>query len=666
MSLVAAHGFSRVLTLVLAMVMATLPFIGSLPPWLTLGIVILAAWRVMAEYRGFVIIPPISFRLLLALIVAGLLLLTNELGFGLAAATPLFVGFLWIKLLELKARRDYLLACFLSYFLVAVMLFDHSSLTYSIYAMATITAITTALVGYHMDARARQVVGLSGRLMLKGLPLAIIIFMLFPRLQMNFPNLGNATSGFTDELAPGDIARLALSEEPVMRVEFPNHDMPSADLLYWRGLVLNHTDGERWKVSRETLVYQDLPNATDENLPAIVQDITLEPMNQRWLFALDVAELPPDRTRLALNRALVRRQPPTQTLRYRVTSRLGEKADDVDDASSRIPEQLDPRVRQLAQSWRDQATQKNDIITQGLKYFQANGFSYSLNPGTMADDSVADFLFNKRAGFCSHYATSFSLLMRCAGLPARVIVGFRRGDLNQVGGFLMVRHDHAHAWSEVFINGFWQRVDPTIGVPLAPGETSPAALRNENNSATLSSSERKPWWMPELLDQPYRAAAQYWQLAEARWESSVMGLDGATQSSWLEKIGITRFTPSFLFISVITAIGIVITVFLWWRQRERAPIKTDPLVIWYDSFCARLSHLGITREAWEGPLDFTGRAARALPTHAPLITQLGQEYIALRYGSTPVTRAVRARLFAALRQLPKRAPTPAFVAATQS
>jgi protein-glutamine gamma-glutamyltransferase len=666
MSLVAAHGFSRVLTLVLAMIMATLPFIGSLPPWLTFGIVILAAWRVLAEHRGFVIIPPISFRILLALVVAGLLLITNELGFGLAAATPLFVGFLWIKLLELKARRDYLLACFLCYFLVAVLLFDQSSLSYCIYAMATIAAITTALVGYHMDARARDVGGLGLRLIIKGLPLAIIIFLLFPRLQMTLPNMGNATSGFTDELSPGDIARLALSEEPVMRVEFPNHDMPSADLLYWRGLVLNNTDGERWKVSRETLVYQDLPNASDETLPTIVQDITLEPMNQRWLFALDVAELPPVRTRLALNRALLRDKPPTQTLRYQVTSRLGEMANDVDEVSSRIPERLDPRVRQLAQSLRDQARQKHDIITQGLDYFKTNNFSYSLNPGTMADDSVAAFLFNKRSGFCSHYATSFSLLMRCAGLPARVVVGFRRGDFNHVGDFLIIRHDHAHAWSEVFINGYWQRVDPTIGVPLAPGETSPAALRNEDNSSTLSSSERKPWWMPGFFEQPYRAAAQYWQLAEARWESSVMGLDGATQASWLEKIGVTRFTPSILFVSVITVIGMVITVLLWWRQRERSPDKRDPLVVWYDSFCARLANAGVTRETWEGPLDFTARAAHALPAHAQLITQLGQEYIALRYGTAPVTRAVRARLFTALRRLPKRAPTPAFAAATLS
>jgi len=664
-SLVAAHGFSRVLTLVLAMVMATLPFISHLPPWLTLGIVILAAWRVMAEHRGFVIIPPISIRLLLALIVAGILLLTNELGFGLAAATPLFVGFLWIKLLELKARRDYLLACFLCYFLVAVMLFDHSSLTYSFYAMATIAAITTALVGYHMDARARQVIGLGLRLCVSGLPLAIIIFLLFPRLQMNIPNMGNATSGFTDELTPGDVARIALSEEPVMRIEFPNHDMPAADLLYWRGLVLNHTDGERWSVSRETLVYPDLPSASDDALPAIVQDITLEPMNQRWLFALDVAELPPDRTRLALNRALVRRQPPTKTLRYQVTSRLGEMATDIDEASSRIPERLDPRVRQLAQSWRDQATKKNDVITQGLEYLHTNGFNYSLSPGTMADDSVADFLFNKRSGFCSHYATSFSLLMRCAGLPARVIVGFRYGDLNQIGDFLIVRHNHAHAWSEVYINGYWQRVDPTLGVPLAPGETSPAALRN-TDSTTLNSSERKLWWMPEFLDQPYRTVAQYWQLAEARWEGSIMGFDSAAQSSLLERIGITRFVPGILFMSIVTVIIFTVIVMLWWRRRERAAKSNDPLMVWYDRFCDRLASVGVTRGTWEGPLDFTQRAASVLPQHAALILQLGQEYIALRYGSAIVTRATHARLFTALRRLPKRPATPASAATTLS
>jgi transglutaminase-like putative cysteine protease len=665
MSLVAAHGFSRVLTLVLAMTMATLPFMSALPPWLTLGIIMLAAWRVQAEYRGFVFIPPMSFRLLLALGVAGLLLLTNELGFGLAAATPLFVGFLWIKLLELKARRDYLLACFLCYFLVAVMLFDHSSLTYSFYAIATIAAITTALVGYHMDARARQVIGLGLRLCVSGLPLAIIIFMLFPRLQMNIPNMGNATSGFTDELTPGDVARLALSEEPVMRVEFPNNDMPSADQLYWRGLVLSQTNGEKWSVSKDVFVYQDRPVPSDPQLPAIVQNISLEPMNQRWLFALDVAEVAPERTRLAVNRALVRRQPPTQTLRYQVTSRVGDMATDLDDVSSRIPERVDIRVRQLAQTWRDQATRAEDIIDQGVAYFRQQGFTYSLNPGIMADDSVVDFLFNKRAGFCAHYATSFSLLMRCAGLPARVIVGFHRGDLNPVGGFLLLRRDHAHAWSEVRINGRWKRVDPTVGLPLAPGETQPAALRNATSN-TLSSSERKPWWMPGLLETPYRTVAQYWQYAEARWESSVMGFDGAAQSSWLRALGITEFVPAVLFISVTTVVGLVVVVMLWWRRRERVAASSDPLLIWYNSFCTHLAAVGVERAPAEGPLDFTLRAAQALPQHAGLITQLGQEYIALRYGVTPLTPATRARLFSAIRRLPKRPATPASAAATSS
>ena len=150
------HGFSRVMWLIVAMTMATMPFVGQLPPWLTLCIMVLATWRLVIEHRGLVVVPIWSVRILLVFLVGIVLFLTDNVGFGLTAATPLLVGLLWGKLLELKARRDFLVAGMLCYFLVAVLLFDRQSLFTCLYAIATLTAITIAVVSYHLNSNAQR------------------------------------------------------------------------------------------------------------------------------------------------------------------------------------------------------------------------------------------------------------------------------------------------------------------------------------------------------------------------------------------------------------------------------------------------------------------------------------------------------------------------------
>ncbi len=650
------HGFARVAWLVVAMAMATLPFVGVLPPWLTLIIIVLATWRLVTEHRGLVVVPALPVRLLLVLIAGILLLATGNLGFGLSAATPLFVALLWSKLLELKARRDFLIACVLCYFLVAVLLFDRQSMFTCLYAIATLGMITVALASYHLEHGPRSSFALGLRLVLQGLPLAAALFVLFPRLQVNFPNLGGqATSGFADKLTPGDVARMALSDEVVMRVEFPNHDRP--EQLYWRGLVLSETEGASgatWRVSNRTLAYAEPPAPRVPGLKPVVQDVTLQPINQRWLFALDVAEQAPERTRLALNRCLVRGGTPTQVLRYRVTSRPGELPSDAEGIGSALPREIDPRVRRLAQEWRTGAPDAQAIAARGVAWFKANGFTYSLAPGTMAGDQVADFLFEKRSGFCAHYATSFALVMRIAGVPARVVVGFRGGELNPFGDFLLVRYEHAHAWCEVYEQDGWHRVDPTAGIPPAAGETQPAVQRAASGDA-LSAADRSPSWLPEWLRGPYARTNQWLAFADAKWETSVMGMDGTRQDEWLTALGLERFGNWLLLALIIVTLAVVAGWFALWSRRNPRRRTSDPLAEAYAHFCQQLARLGVARHPSEGPRDFTTRAAIALPTMAAPIRAVGAVYEQMRYGPPEATAGL-SRLRAAIRAVPRRLP----------
>lgn len=650
------HGFARVMWLVVAMTMATVPFLDILPPWLTLALIGLATWRLVTEHRGLVVVPILLVRLLLVLIVSVLLLITGNLGFGLTAATPLFVALLWSKLLELKARRDYLVACVLCYFLVAVLLFDRQSLLTCLYAIATLGAITIALVSYHLDHGASRSFRLGTRLLLQGLPLAAAIFVLFPRLQVNFPNLGGqAVSGFSNKLTPGDVARIALSDEPVMRVEFPDGDMPSADKLYWRGLVLSQTDGETWNVAPETPTYDSPPKPPNSPHRTIVQDISLQPLNQRWLFALEVAEQPPEKTRLALNRALVRRHAPVQILRYRVTSRLGELPNDVDTLGLQLPTRIDPRIIALAQEWRAGSNDPRTIAARGEEWFAANGFTYSLSPGTM-DAGAAEFLFEKRTGFCAHYATAYALVLRVAGVPARVVVGFREGERNDVGEFLLVRYDHAHAWCEVRLSDGWHRYDPTKRIPAAPGETAPAT-RRAGGADALSSADRSPSWLPSWMRGPYARVNQWLAFVDAKWESNVMGLDSTRQGEWFGAAAFQRFGNWLLIGLIICALGTVVVAFVLWSRIRPARRVSDPVAEVYAQFCSHLARLGVTRHPSEGPRDFTLRAAIALPALAESIRMVGTVYEEVRYGRPADAADGLQRLRRAVRAVPRHLPT---------
>jgi len=649
------HGFARVAWLMVAMTMATLPFLDILPPWLTLALIGLGTWRLVTEHRGLVVVPILPVRLLLVLIVGVLLLVSDNLGFGLTAATPLFVSLLWSKLLELKARRDYLVACVLCYFLVAVLLFDRQSLLTCLYAIATLGAITIALVSYHLDHGAGRSFRLGTRLLLQGLPLAAAIFVLFPRLQVNFPNLGGqAISGFTNKLTPGDVARIALNDEPVMRVEFPNGDMPAADQLYWRGLVLSQTDGATWNVAPETLAYDNPPTPRNPALRTIVQDISLQPLNQRWLFALDVAELPPEKTRLGVNRTLARRHAPVQILRYRVTSRLGELPTDVDHLGLQLPTELDPRIAALAQEWRAGTNDPQVIAERGAAWFIAKRFTYSLSPGTM-DAGAAEFLFEKRTGFCAHYATAYALVLRVAGVPARVVVGFREGERNDVGEFLLVRYDHAHAWCEVRLSDGWHRFDPTKNIPAAPGETSPAT-RRAGGGDTLSGVDRSPSWMPSWVRGPYARVNQWLAFVDAKWESNIMGLDSTKQGELFGVAAFQRFGNWLLIGLIIAALGTVVVAFGVWSRIRPARRAVDPVAEVYAQFCQHLARSGVMRHPSEGPRDFTQRAATALPTVAEAIRAVGTVYEQVRYGRPVDAADGLQRLRRAVRAVPRQVP----------
>lgn len=648
-------GTRRLAWLIAAMGVATLPFVLDLPPWLVLLVVAVAWWRVRGERRGQ---PGVALRLRLGLLVVTIAALwtTGNLGFGLSAATPAFVSFLWIKLLELKNQRDYQLCCFLACFLVAVALFDEQSLGYCAYALGALGLIAAALARFHSGREHGRVVSLIGVIALQSLPIAVVIFMFFPRLSLPLPSLGGqGLPGFSDRMRPGDIASIATSDRIAFRVEFPEGQPPLPDQLYWRGLVMNESaDGSGWRARRAFETNHE-PISTVGGGTLVAQDITLMANGQPWLFALESPVVFPEHVIRHDNATVsVPPQNVNHLLRYAIISRVGARPRDPDPWSGHLP-QVEPRVRALAAQLDRPGETADQATDRVLGYFHDQGFSYSLSPGQMSDDALGTFLLERRSGFCAHYATAFCALMRLMHHPARVVVGYRGGEMNPYGNFLVVRQEYAHAWAEILeADGSWRRVDPTSGIPIAQGENIPAAQQAATGSLGQA-LDHVPAWLPDPLKKAYHSVNQWNQYVEARWDGMFLGYDADHQSGFLKWLGLGRLDPPMLLLLVLATIVVLMALTGLFALRPRTQAAgSDRASATFAQFCTRLSAIGVTRQPWEGPIAFTERAAAELPAYGELLRHAGWLYVHLRYGSGADEQATLAHLRRCIRRLPSR------------
>ena len=650
--------------LIAALAVATVPLAIDLPPWEALGIAGGAWWRWQRTRRG---LGAVNRHVLLGMVplIGGALYASGALGFGLALAAPALVACCWLKLLEMQSERDYQLCCFLCVLLLAVLLFDQQTIATCVYALIAITLTVMAMARYQVAGPALALMRPRClRLMALAAPLALVLFLLIPRLQLNLPNVGGeGISGFTDTMRPGDIARMATGDKVAFRVEFADNQLPPGGELYWRGLVMNESsDGALWRVNLTEPAERRSVWAGAADLPLISQDIVLMPNGQPWLFALEDAVGELVNADLRKNGTVRYHQRVNHVLHYAITSRFGDRATDADHQAALPLAKVHPEVQALAERLKAGTDGSADQACERiLAYYHDQGFTYTLSPGRMDEESVYNFLFVRKEGFCAHYATAFAALMRVMGHPARVVVGYHGGEANSIGGFVVVRQEHAHAWAEYREgDGSWKHVDPTLAIPVKPGEELAAA---QQPGAALSQwADRTPAWIPAWLHAPYQSVSQWWQFAEARWDGWFMGFDGDRQSSLLARLGLGHPGPWTLTgLMLLVALGGLLLLLLrllgpaWLRRGARVP--ADPVQQLYQRWCARLARSGAAREPWEGPLAFAERASALLPEQAGNLREAAATYARLRYAQSGEDAPAGMRRFAALiRQLPARRP----------
>jgi hypothetical protein len=282
-----------------------------------------------------------------------------------------------------------------------------------------------------------------------------------------------------------------------------------------------------------------------------------------------------------------------------------------------------------------------------LDWFNREAFVYTLAPPFLERDPVDLFLFDERRGFCEHYASAFVLLLRAAGIPARVVTGYQGGTMNPQGGYLIVRQSDAHAWAEALVDGRWLRFDPTAAV-------APSRIELGLGGA-LPVGERVPF-LARLDSTWLRDVRLTWDAFNHDWRRNVVGFNYDRQRSLWRDLKLDRFAPWQIVVGLAAVLflwGLAVIGWLMWKRRrqERA------LVLW-DDLNRRLARAGLPRQSHEGPLAFANRAARRWPQFAIAFAAIGESYASLRYGAPGATRE-REALLATLERAIEVLPAPA-------
>jgi transglutaminase-like putative cysteine protease len=628
---------------------ALLPLLATLPVWVPLLAAAIGALRLGLAAAGRSA-PPRALCLGIAALCFGLLFAQFHTFNGLAAGTALLTLTAGLKLLETRTARDLYVVLLIGYFLSLAALL-HAESFWLLGFVVLVCWLTTATLLRLASSPPRPdwlaSVHYTGRVLLQAIPLTLVLWLFFPRFagplwQIPEDRRG-AVSGLGDTMSPGDITDLALSDEVAFRVRYAG-PVPPPPERYFRGPVLHDFDGHSWRRDAAAHIGAVPPRPVGT---AYRYAVTLEPDGRRWVYALErVTGWDLARAGLTADGMLESPQPVSEPLEVQLTSVTSAAqapqwpADERPLRDAQLPARRNPRARALAQRLRAAYPDDLGYAQAVLALFHDQPFFYTLTPPPLADDSVDAFLFDTRRGFCGHYASAFAMLMRAAGIPARVVTGYYGGALNPFADYWIVRQSDAHAWDEIWIAGRgWLRMDPTAWIArervdrrLAQRQDADAGLGAQNRGGDA--------WFGDL---PLRMDA----LREL-WRRRIMGFDQASQQHLLRSLHVAA--PGGQTLALVLAAGLCLALgwLTWQVRRDLAPPVRDGLARAFAILCRRLAAIGLPRRPSEGAEAYAERVGRMRPDLVPAVSLLCRRYSALRYGAVPARHEI-VRFAAAVR-----------------
>ena len=622
----------------IAQVIVILPHAAHLPLWLigfALVSIIAQLPRIKAKFKKLTHLKRVYQSMQMLGFLLGLvgLWLTYNTAFGLDMGVAFLVLCLISKLWELYKRRDAYVVLNLSLFVLASLFLMDQGIVTTVEVTIGAVIVLLAFIALNDDGNTRG----DGRLRTLGvlgigaLPLLVVLFLFFPRL----PPLWSvqlsgqqATTGVSDSMSPGDFANLGQSTELAFRVEFADKRPPQQQ-LYWRGLVFSNFDGVTWRPSPQQREWQPAPQMPNwiANALATVPDevkitpnryqIILEPTQQNWLFGLDYPFAQQQDISITSNFTLRKDQPVTQQLRYDVLQFAPMRIDPVLSEASRrlnlaLPSSGNPQARLLAQQLFAQSDSDPVRYIQAIeRWINQTEFRYTLSPPRLNTNRIDEFLFDTKAGFCEHYSSSFTFMLRAAGIPARVVAGYQGGEPSRNGNVWEVRQMDAHAWTEVWLEGQgWVRVDPTAFVAPERVEQGMDALTQARGATMFGdgAGAQISYQQYQMLQTLRRLSDQ----ASYYWQKDVVGYDQDKQAdSLLKWFNIRSIMQQITWLAVSAISVMAILVFVIWQRRRKRWHPADLPLAQLSKRIAKADK-SLARDDSEGQLAWLARLASAI------------------------------------------------------
>ncbi len=669
-------SYKQFIIIVAAQFVVLLPHLSHLPPlYSALSFIALCGLLIMARQRNHVSFnpqPPRIFQYGVVLLGLAIILFTYKTIVGVDAGVAFLSLCLLGKLFELNQRRDAYIALTLSLFVVASLFLFAQSILNTVMALLAILAVFYALLqqNINQDVLSHHSAQLNTndtdamnpakglwkpllRLFLQAVPLLVILFIFFPRIPplWSVPiSQSQGKTGMTDQMSPGNIAKLSQSTELAFRVIDPQNNiaknLPPRTDLYWRGLVLSQFDGVTWNTLKDYRAdnpvwaggqYQ--PEWFKQQISSNAQAgfnyrVLLEPTQQPWLFALDT---PSSNTKgVGLTREFILRNSREVTSRINYEAqqlkhitRDAELPDWLAKANLGLPTNSNPRTRQLAQQVFAKVNQDpKQYANYWLNWIRRENFVYTLEPPVLTGERIDQFLFESRRGFCEHYASSFTFLMRAVGIPARVVVGYQGGQYAPDRQSWEIRQLDAHAWVEIWlVHEGWVRVDPTAAI---------APERIEQGMNNFVQQDQRVFGDGAFSQLRYNqfkwtAQARAWSdYASYIWQRDVVGFDQTQQQSFLQRLlGIkSMYVQVAWMVGLFVALVAVIVGSMWWKRRKTFHPLDRPL----QQLSKKLSKHHLSRGESEGIIHWLQRLAEQ-PAYEQSAKQLILLYQQARYSS---------------------------------
>jgi len=601
------------------------PHVLHLPWWCGTMAVALLLWRMRLALTAGALPNRWVVSALLAL-AAGLTWWSERTLLGKEAGITMLVVLMALKTLELRARRDALVIFFLGFFLVLTNFLYSQSLGTGLWLLVSVWGLLTALVLANMPV-GRPALGRAGavaaRAALLGVPIMVAMFVLFPRLGplWGLPQDAQGRTGLSGSMRLGGVASIAEDDSIALRVRFEGPP-PAAEQLYFRGPVLSTFDGREWTRLVPTFPVRLRPRLDLELRGRPLRyEMTVEASR---LPLLPLLEMTPDQPDAApqIDGWLLTLRPDAQwqvdrplidRVRVQATAWLDHRHGPRQDVVGLrdlvdLPPGANPRTLEWAVQLRNRPgladAGARRLATAVLQHIRDAGYTYTLEPGPYDVNAIDEFWFDRKLGFCEHYAAAFVVIMRAMDVPARVVTGYQGADAESQDGWYVVRQRNAHAWAEIWEAGTgWVRVDPTAAV--APDRVQRGlslAPRPGLVAGAIGSLD------PALAGR-LRAA---WESVDNRWNQWVLNYSRGQQFDLLRNLGFDA--PSWQDLAkaltlLLCAAALCGASWAWWDRRRQ-----DPWQRLQQRVAQRLQALGVQVLPHHPPRERAARVRRELGT----------------------------------------------------